>query len=212
MATIRGSVGHGGKKYKEDVRRVQRMLNQHIQPSLNAPEPDGIAGPLTIRAIECFQQKRVKMQRPNGHVDPDGPMLESLCRQKRMDTLEPLPQPTPRQKGRPQGRHDPVVLDSASAAQLLDPRTRLVIGGIWGEVQSGETWRGTDGRRLVLTAGWSGVIDLLNTDGRIYLQSATGFMSEVASYPFFDAARRAAPMARLVDRHNVACCVPLTLL
>jgi hypothetical protein len=43
------------------------------------------------------------------------------------------------------------------------------------------------------------VIYILGSTGRIYSQSAEGFIGEITTYPIIEGARRAAPMARLVE-------------
>ena len=66
QASIRGSVGKGGRNRSTDVKTVQRLLNQHGK-SLKV---DGIAGPLTIGAIESFQQQNFGWK--DGRVDVGG--------------------------------------------------------------------------------------------------------------------------------------------
>ncbi len=59
---------------------VQVLLNTHIGKlaSLRALTVDGIVGPATIRAIEAFQSKVVRMKRPDGRVDPAGRTMAKL--------------------------------------------------------------------------------------------------------------------------------------
>jgi hypothetical protein len=80
---------------------------------------------------------------------------------------------------------------------LLDTRTVLHIGGIWGSVKSGDTWLATDGTRLVWSA--DGMMVIYTIGNQFYVQSARGFIGEVTTYPWIEAARRAAPMAKLAE-------------
>jgi hypothetical protein len=72
MASIRESVGQGGVNLPADVRKVQRLLNEHGLPPLRSLDTDGIAGQATITAIRHFQSVRVGMKNPDGRVDPSG--------------------------------------------------------------------------------------------------------------------------------------------
>jgi hypothetical protein len=78
MSTIHASVGRDGVNQPDDVRIVQEFLNKHLQPSMQALDVDGIAGPKTIAAIEEFQQRVVQMIRPDGRVDPGGRTITAL--------------------------------------------------------------------------------------------------------------------------------------
>lgn len=192
--SISGSVGRQGQNKKPDVALIQRMLNQSIQPKLKALSVDGIVGSKTVSAIEWYQKHKVGMTIPDGRIDPNGKTFAALTSPSVQGTAKPPDSPAI-----PKAGSDPVALDFQAAEKLIDPASKLPIGGIWGDVKSGETWLGTDGSRLVMTASYRGVIYLLNTDGRIYLQSARGFVGEVTTYPFIEGARRAAPMVRLIE-------------
>ncbi|MDJ0277533.1 peptidoglycan-binding protein [Sphingomonas sp. 2R-10] len=73
MTAISASMGRQGINRSDDVRKVQLLLRQ----AGGAPGPiDGIAGPLTIRAIFGFQQRF--LTRPDGRVDPGGRTLGRL--------------------------------------------------------------------------------------------------------------------------------------
>lgn len=63
---LQGSVGRNGWNRPEDVKRVQRYLNLAGQ-SLTV---DGIAGSMTIAAIERFQREIAGVLRPDGLVEP----------------------------------------------------------------------------------------------------------------------------------------------
>src|SRR5687768_6710821 len=78
MATISASVGHGGENRPEDIRTVQKLLNEHSMPPLRALDVDGHAGEKTIAAIRHFQSTKVGLKRPDGRVDPGGETLRML--------------------------------------------------------------------------------------------------------------------------------------
>jgi lysozyme family protein len=61
MATlsIQGSVGKGGRNAYNDVRTVQKLLNQRRGSSPRISE-DGVCGPATINAIIRFQRDVMK--------------------------------------------------------------------------------------------------------------------------------------------------------
>jgi hypothetical protein len=63
---------------REEVKFVQRLLNLHRQPAMRPIAEDGREGPETKKAIEEFQRRIVKMQRPDGRVDPGGATLQAL--------------------------------------------------------------------------------------------------------------------------------------
>jgi hypothetical protein len=101
--------------------------------------------------------------------------------------------------------HDPVEIPPQKLATLkLSTDTKLFLGAM-GSVESGQTWPASDGRRTVLSADSMSVIYVLTAaasptrNNKTFIQSATGFRNEVVTYPFVEAARRAAPMARLAE-------------
>ena len=75
---LRGSVGTNGKNARGDVRIVQLLLNGWLR---RAGQPllaiDGIAGPLTCKAISSCQQA-LRLSVADGRVDPSGPTLKAL--------------------------------------------------------------------------------------------------------------------------------------
>jgi hypothetical protein len=94
--------------------------------------------------------------------------------------------------------NDPTPLEhTETLIPLLDTRTVLHIGGIWGTVSSGDTWLATDGSRLVWSA--DGMMVIYTIKGKFYVQSSRGFIGEVTTYPWIEAARRAAPMVKLAE-------------
>lgn len=85
MATISKPVGRilngaGAGNRSEDVRTVQSLLNGHISSltPLTRLTVDGVVGPNTIRAIEEFQRRVVKMLQTDGRVDPNGGTWRAL--------------------------------------------------------------------------------------------------------------------------------------
>jgi hypothetical protein len=102
--------------------------------------------------------------------------------------------------------HNPVEL-SAERLRALNTSTqsKLFLGGIWGTVESGQTWLATDGKRSVISADSMTVIYVLTAaahpgrNNKFFIQSSVGFRGEVTTYSFAEAGRRAAPMARLAQ-------------
>ncbi|WP_036287323.1 peptidoglycan-binding domain-containing protein [Methylosinus sp. PW1] len=77
--SIGGSVGRGGRNRPEDVRTIQSALNG-VCPADGGPilklDVDGIVGPITIAAIEKYQNRQLGWS--DGRVDPDGPTIHAL--------------------------------------------------------------------------------------------------------------------------------------
>jgi hypothetical protein len=77
--SIDGSVGRGGRNLPNDVRTIQSALNG-VCPADGGPvlklSVDGIVGPLTIAAIEKYQNRQLGWA--DGRVDPDGPTIHAL--------------------------------------------------------------------------------------------------------------------------------------
>jgi hypothetical protein len=79
MATISRPVGAGvSNTNRNEVLLVQRLLNRHRRPPLPQIAEDGLVGPETIGAIEEFQRRVVKMNWPDGRVDPGGATIRAL--------------------------------------------------------------------------------------------------------------------------------------
>ena len=64
----------------------------------------------------------------------------------------------------------------------LDTATTLYIGGIWGTVQSGQTWIASDGKRFVWSA--DGLQVVYSVNGKFFAQGSQGFINEVRTHPF----------------------------
>lgn len=78
MAKLKGSVGQNGDNLRDDVRLVQKLLNDHNLAPLRPLSVDGRVGPLTIESIRHFQSKYVGMQSPDGRIDPGGKSFRRL--------------------------------------------------------------------------------------------------------------------------------------
>ena len=69
MKKLQGSVGRGGRNFRNDVRAIQNLLIENGY----APGPaDGMLRTATLIAIEKFQGRTMKMHRPDGLVEPAG--------------------------------------------------------------------------------------------------------------------------------------------
>lgn len=101
--SIAGSVGRGGRNVAADVKTIQSALNDEDVAD-GGPMPklavDGIAGPLTVAAIEKFQRRAIGWA--DGRVDVDGP------------TIHRLQQTSPAQKGH---KHHPKAPPKATPQQ-----------------------------------------------------------------------------------------------
>lgn len=76
---ITQAVGRGvANLNRNDVKLVQQLLNKHRKPPLRIISEDGFIGPETIAAIEEFQKRVVKLQKPDGRVDPQGITWKAL--------------------------------------------------------------------------------------------------------------------------------------
>ena len=80
MKGILGSVGKAGKNIRSDVLLIQELLNHKITrlPGEKKLVADGIIGPKTIDLITKYQKNVMKMQTPDGRVDPGGKTFRSL--------------------------------------------------------------------------------------------------------------------------------------
>jgi peptidoglycan hydrolase-like protein with peptidoglycan-binding domain len=77
-AIIFASVGKSGANVAADVRVVQRLLNDWLARTGQAPllKVDGIAGPKTTAAIGEFQRRHAGIV--DGRVDANGPTIRAL--------------------------------------------------------------------------------------------------------------------------------------
>jgi len=80
---IKQSVGIGAENVPEDVAVVQGLLNGILlrqEAAYPALRVDGLFGPATGDAIQHIQERIVRLQRPDGVVDPDGVTLKVMQR------------------------------------------------------------------------------------------------------------------------------------
>lgn len=77
---IRSSVGKKGVNKKSDVQLVQEALNRSLSQPQKLLKVDGIAGLLTIGAIERFQKNIVGFSKPDGLIDVDGKTWPKMAR------------------------------------------------------------------------------------------------------------------------------------
>lgn len=66
MNELQGSVGRNGQNRPEDVKLIQ----SHLNIAGDALTVDGIAGPMTVAAIERFQREIAGFRRPDGLIEP----------------------------------------------------------------------------------------------------------------------------------------------
>jgi len=79
MNKIIASVGRNGTNHSADVVLVQKLLNiREIPGEITPLKVDGIIGNKTISRIESFQKKILKIEHPDGHIDPDGRTFKRL--------------------------------------------------------------------------------------------------------------------------------------
>ncbi len=98
---LEGAVGLGGSNLSPDVTKVQDLLNaarrapvlsQTLGKYYEVLDEDGKCGDKTRHAIRMFQTHVVKMQHPDGRVDPDGRTLRMLLT---WSDSKPSPVPVP---------------------------------------------------------------------------------------------------------------------
>lgn len=100
-------------------------------------------------------------------------------------------------------RGDPVQISQDDLQTLVpNPNASLNLGGILGEARAGEVWVGLSGRRLLIHASPMMVI-FVGLDGKeagkLFVQNSAAFKGDVTTAPIIIGARRALPMARLVE-------------
>lgn len=98
---------------------------------------------------------------------------------------------------------DPVQISQDDLQTLVpNPNSSLNLGGIFGVARAGEVWVGLNGRRLLIHANATMVI-FAGLDGKeagkLFVQSGIAFRGDVTTAPIIMGARRALPMARLVE-------------
>jgi hypothetical protein len=79
MASITKPVGGSVPNTNADeVKLVQRLLNKHRPAPLNQIAEDGREGPETRSSIAEFQRRVLRMDKPDGRVDPNGKTIQAL--------------------------------------------------------------------------------------------------------------------------------------
>jgi putative chitinase len=75
------AVGRGCANGRSDVKTVQRLLNFNASRVTRATPlgADGVCGPATLRGIEAFQRRVVRMPMPDGRVAPSSVTLKDLA-------------------------------------------------------------------------------------------------------------------------------------
>jgi hypothetical protein len=81
MLNIIWPVGRKGTNSKADARIIQLLINRKMDSlkPLAKLKVDGLVGSKTIEAIELFQDKVVKLKKPDGRVDPGGKTFKALA-------------------------------------------------------------------------------------------------------------------------------------
>jgi hypothetical protein len=75
---ISASVGRNGVNQRDDVVAIQNLINNHLPKSLHSLQVDGECGASTITAIEGIQSQYLRMNHPDGRVDPGGDTFRFL--------------------------------------------------------------------------------------------------------------------------------------
>lgn len=75
---ITATVGRRGRNLPQDVRKIQDLLNEHVIVPLRPLTANGVCDSLTVKAIEDFQRRVLKMAHPDGKVDPQGATMAAL--------------------------------------------------------------------------------------------------------------------------------------
>lgn len=142
---IQQSVGQSAVNRGDDVKMVQRLLNDNgYNPALRV---DGDCGKMTISAIRWFQERALEQRNPDGRVDPNGRTWNALQKRDQRQT-------TPRSdSASPSARQD-----------FRDLRRQYVSGSV---KENGTTTRIIDalmphfvGTDLKIISGWLSDDDL----------------------------------------------------
>jgi hypothetical protein len=92
---ISASVGRNGVNRSDDVSTIQQLINDHLPASLQPLKVDGNCGDLTIGAIEDVQSQNLRMNHPDGRVDPGGDTFRFLTGGNPEQKQHPGPNPPP---------------------------------------------------------------------------------------------------------------------
>jgi len=77
-ARITLPVGRGGVNMRSDVVTIRQIINSRLPVPLRPLVVNGLCGPLTIEAIEHIQRLYLRMNPPDGRVDPHGATMRVL--------------------------------------------------------------------------------------------------------------------------------------
>lgn len=145
MIKITNSVGpkSKGPQFKTDVKNIQALINNLIRLKIinyKTLQEDGLIGKKTIDAIKLVQKNVVKMQKPDGVVDPRGRTLYvlNLYTDKKKSTSSNKSKPAVVKPKKPIASASLVIKYRKNAKKLLSKHTISVIktAMIFAEIQS----------------------------------------------------------------------------
>lgn len=94
--------------------------------------------------------------------------------------------------------NEPVALSTTDQILThLNTKSVLNVGGIWGQLGSGQSVMASDGLRFIWSA--DNVAVIYSQAGKFFMQSASGFSGEVRTAPIIEAGRRSMFMARVAE-------------
>lgn len=195
---------------------LQRDLNRAGRSRFEPLASDGIFGPLTEQRVYEFQKAR--HLKYDGKVGPEtrGALDRAisgrvdkqaeLSEEDKRKTTVPVPstpvRPAPESPVEPSSPHVPRRVDREHASSVRFVAHAQWDAGLIGDVVPKATFRGPDGRRLVVEVFDGALVYMLiepkqgNKFG-LYAQTKSGFVSDVKSQPFSDAAKGASGMVTL---------------
>ena len=121
MAGIENSVGAGGLNNRRDVIEVQRAINRYLS-SIDRLQVDGVCGPLTMAALINYQQRELRMVRPDGLVEPNRRTASSLLGKEGHSSRRSPPRPTSAR----------ATAAASRATTVADPSDPRLSGARWG--------------------------------------------------------------------------------
>jgi len=143
MTKIISSVGRGGTNRENDVRIIQKLLNDQKMAGAIIPlDVDGKVGSKTYARIEAFQENIIKMVRPDGRVDSNGKTFKRLSinvSQKGIDLLKAI------EVLATKPYDDQVGINKAITSWMKGATIgygHLIAEGDWGKYQNGTTKTG----------------------------------------------------------------------
>jgi hypothetical protein len=92
----------------------------------------------------------------------------------------------------------PVLLTADKIKDFVSSEpTKLKTYTVFGDINSGDTWLATDGKRFVLDASSGSVI--YYESGLFFIQPSFGFVADVTTYPLVEAGRRCGFIAKVLE-------------